>query len=109
MQKQIRNIVIGLVAALGTSFAVADSAPKSASNVTNAAEHAHVASAPAKAEQSFSTAEWRYVGGEPGWIHEVGNRGSQAGKSRAEVRNELVEFQLNPGAQVRHLSLYIRG
>lgn len=108
MQKHIKNIVIGVVAALGTSFAVADSAPKSAANAANAHEHGHVAHASAKAEQGFST-EWRYVGGEPGWIHEVGKAGSQTGKSRADVQKELVEFQNNPGAQLRHLTLYIRG
>lgn len=109
MQKQIKNIVIGLVAALGTSLAVADSGPKSASNAANTSAHGHTAPASAKAEQGFSTAEWRYVGGEPGWIHEVRQTGSQTGKSRGEVQKELVEYQNNPGAQLRHLSLYIRG
>jgi len=105
MQKQIRNIVIGLVGALGTSFAIADSAP----NTGNRAQHTHAASASSSAQQGLSTADWRYVGGEPGWIHEVGQAGSRTGRTRAEVQKELVEYRNNPGAQLRHLSLYIRG
>jgi len=109
MQKQIKNVVIGLVAALATSFAAAGAAPESTSNSANAHEHGHAARASVKSEQGLSTADWRYVGGEPGWIHEVGNRGSQTEKSRAEVQKELFEFQRSSGAQLRHLSLYIRG
>ena len=109
MQKQIRNIVIGIATALGTSLAVADSAPQAAPTVAAAAQHAHATGTSIRSADGLSTAEWRYVGGEPGWIHEVGNPGARAGKTRAEVQKELVEFQRNPGAQVRHLSLYIRG
>ena len=105
IQKQIRNIVIGLFATLGTSFAVADSAP----NTANSAQHTHAAYASSNAQQGLSTADWRYVGGEPGWIHEVGQTGSRTGKTRAQVQKELVEYKNNPGAQLRHLSLYIRG
>lgn len=109
MQKQMKSIVIGLVAAFGTSFAVADSAQEPASNVINSPEYGHAAHAPGHADQGLSTAEWRYVGGEPAWIHEVGKGGSRRGKSRAEVQRELIEFQSNHAAQLRHLSLYIRG
>lgn len=109
MQNQVKNIVIGLIAALGTSLAVAGPAPESASNVANTHGYGHVAAVTSKSAQGLSTADWHYVGGEPGWIHEVGNGGSQTGKSRAEVQKEFVEYQQSPGAQLRHLSLYIRG
>lgn len=109
MQKHIKNIAIGLVAALGTSFAAADSTPQLATNAAKAHEHGQATHAPGSAEQGLSTAEWRYVGGEPGWIHEVRQTSRQTGKSRGEVQKELIEFQNNPGAQLRHLSLYIRG
>lgn len=109
MQKQIQYIVIGLAAALGSSFAVADSASLSASNTASTAEHGNVSPASREAAEARFSGGWRFVGGEAVWILETGAGIHEKGKTRAEVLKELAEFQRNPEAQLRHQSLYQGG
>ncbi len=106
MQKYMKSTGIALVAALGTSVAIADSSAAPVRIGAEAATHDHVVHATAGFQDEPAVNGWHRIGGEAVWVLDMKTPAGPEGKTRAQVHQELIAFQNDPEALRRHASFY---
>lgn len=103
-----RNVVVALVAAVGSSGVLAENITWPPSYPAGKSlSREEVRQARAEFQKNPVVNGWRYVGGEAGWELLPVERARD--KSRADVIDELTAYQADPQQQQRHLRFYHSG